>query len=124
MQKAAIKSKYGRRLRRKRHVRRRVSGTPERPRLNVHRTLAHIYAQIIDDYGGRTLCAASTTEKDLQGSLKRKGNCEAAEKVGLRLAEKAREAGIKRVVFDRAGFRYHGRVKALATGARQGGLEF
>lgn len=112
--------------RRVRHarLRRKVAGTAERPRLLVRRTLHHIYATVVDDSRGRTLVAASTREKDLRGDLKSTKNLAAAEKIGQAIASKAKEAGITRVVFDRSGLRYHGRVKALAEAARQGGLEF
>ena len=107
----------------KRHVRVRakISGTPERPRLNVFRSKQNIYAQIIDDTTGSTLVSASTVEKDFDGYG---GNKEAARKVGKILAERAEKAGIKAVVFDRGGYVYHGRVQELAEGAREGGLEF
>ena len=107
----------------KRHVRVRgkVSGTPERPRLNVFRSNANIYAQIIDDVNGVTLASASTLDKEFEGAT---GNCEAAKKVGMLVAERAKEKGISVVVFDRGGYVYHGRVAALAEGAREGGLEF
>ena len=107
----------------KRHVRVRakISGTPERPRLNVFRSNANIYAQIIDDVNGVTLASASTLDKDFEGAA---GNAEAAKKVGLKLAERAKDKGITEVVFDRGGYVYHGRVAALAEGAREGGLEF
>ena len=110
-------------MRMKRHVRVRgkVSGTPERPRLNVYRSNANIYAQIIDDVNGVTLVSANTLEKGFEGAA---GNCEAAKKVGTVLAERAKEKGITAVVFDRGGYVYHGRVAALAEGAREGGLEF
>ncbi len=110
----------------KRHyrVRRKVSGTPERPRLNVFRSLKHVYAQLIDDISGHTLVSVSTMEPDLRNSIPSSGNAEAARKVGERLAERARERGIEEVVFDRGGFLYHGRVKALAEGAREKGLIF
>ena len=110
-------------MRMKRHVRVRgkVSGTPERPRLNVFRSNANIYAQIIDDVNGVTLASASTLDKEFEGAT---GNCEAANKVGKLLAERAAAKGIKVVVFDRGGYVYHGRVAALADGAREGGLEF
>ncbi len=109
--------------RQKRHlrVRKRVFGTAERPRLNVFRSLAHIYAQVIDDEKGITLAAASTMDKDFEG---KGGNIEAAKKVGLSIAKKAIDKGIKAVVFDRGGYIYHGRVAALAEAAREGGLEF
>ena len=110
-------------VRQKRHlrVRNRVFGTAERPRLNVFRSLAHIYAQVIDDEKGMTLAAASSMDKDFEG---KGGNIEAAKKVGLAIAKKALEKGIKTVVFDRGGYIYHGRVAALAEAAREGGLEF
>jgi large subunit ribosomal protein L18 len=110
--------------RRKRHerIRLHLAGTQDRPRLAVFRSLNHIYAQVIDDASGRTLAAASTVEKDLKGSKSTK--TEEAAVVGRLLAERAKAAGIERVVFDRAGFRYHGRVKSLADAAREAGLEF
>ncbi len=108
------------RLRRHRRVRGKISGTAERPRLDVFRSSKHIYAQIIDDVAGVTLVSASTLEKGFEGFG---GNVEAANKVGKMIAEKALAKGIKQVVFDRGGFVYHGRVKALAEGAREGGLE-
>ena len=109
------------RVRRHKRVRGKVSGTPECPRLNVFRSSMHIYAQIIDDVNGKTLCAASSTEK---GFGMYGGNCDAAKKVGQMIAEKAKQAGITDVVFDRGGYVYHGRVAALAEGAREGGLNF
>ena len=110
-------------MRLKRHVRVRgkISGTPERPRLNVFRSNANIYAQLIDDVNGVTLASANTLEKEFEGAT---GNCEAAKKVGTVLAERAKAKGIEKVVFDRSGYIYHGRVAALAEGAREGGLEF
>ena len=110
-------------MRMKRHVRVRgkVSGTPERPRLNVFRSNANIYAQIIDDVNGVTLVSANTLEKEFEGAT---GNIEAAKKVGQILAERAKAKGIDQVVFDRGGYIYHGRVAALAEGAREAGLEF
>ena len=110
-------------MRQKRHIRVRgkISGTPECPRLNVFRSNANIYAQIIDDVNGVTLVSASTLEKDFEGAT---GNVEAAKKVGLVLAERAKAKGIEDVVFDRGGYLYHGRVAALAEGAREGGLNF
>ena len=110
-------------MRLKRHVRVRgkISGTPERPRLNVFRSNANIYAQIIDDVNGVTLVSANTLEKDFEGAT---GNCEAAKKVGAVLAERAKAKGINVVVFDRGGYIFHGRVAALAEGAREAGLEF
>jgi large subunit ribosomal protein L18 len=111
---AAVRSAVHRRIRRK------VQGSHERPRLAIYRSLNHIYAQVIDDENGRTLCSASTTEKDLRG--KTGGNIEAAERVGRTIAERARAAGISHVVFDRGGYLYHGRVKALTDAAREAGL--
>ena len=113
-------------LRKKRHlrVRKKVFGTAERPRLNVFRSLKHIYAQIIDDERGVTLISASTLSPELRGQLKTGGNVEAAAAVGRLVAQKALERGIKKVVFDRGGYLYHGRVKALAEAAREAGLEF
>jgi large subunit ribosomal protein L18 len=101
-------------------IRRKVQGTGARPRLAIYRSLNHIYAQIIDDESGRTLASASTTEKDLRGGTG--GNIEAAQRVGRAIAERANAAGITSVVFDRGGYRYHGRVKALADAAREAGL--
>ena len=109
------------RIRRHERVRKNISGTAERPRLNVYRSLNHIYAQVIDDVKGVTLVSASSMDKDFEGYG---GNVEAAKKVGAKVAEKALAAGIKKVVFDRGGYVYHGRVAALAEGAREGGLEF
>ena len=114
-------SKARRAIRHKR-VRRKISGNTERPRLAVYRSLQHVYAQVIDDLSGRTLVSASTTEKDDAGNYG--GNAAAATTIGTRLAERASKAGIKKVVFDRNGFRFHGRVKSLADAARAGGLEF
>ena len=110
-------------MRARRHVRVRakISGTPERPRLNVFRSNANIYAQIIDDVNGVTLASANTLEKEFEGLT---GNCEAAKKVGTVLAERAKAKGITQVIFDRGGYVYHGRVAAVADGAREGGLEF
>ncbi len=109
------------RLRRHQRVRKNISGTAEKPRLNVFRSLNHIYAQIIDDTKGVTLVSASSMDKSFQG---KGGNIEAAKTVGKMVAERALEKGIKTVVFDRGGYIYHGRVAALAEGAREGGLEF
>ena len=107
----------------KRHarVRGKISGTAERPRLSVFRSENHIYAQIIDDVAQNTLCSASTVEKGFEGNG---GNVEAAKKVGAKVAERALQKGIEEVVFDRGGYIYHGRVQALAEGAREGGLKF
>lgn len=109
--------------RQKRHIRVRakISGTPERPRLNVFRSNAHIYAQLIDDVNGVTLAAASTMDKGFEGAT---GNKEAARKVGQAIAKAAADKGITEVVFDRGGYVYHGRVMELAEGAREGGLKF
>jgi len=101
-------------------IRKKVSGTAERPRLAVFRSLNHIYAQVIDDVNGKTLAAASTTEKDLKGGTG--GNIDAAARVGKAIAERALAAGVSRVVFDRGGYIYHGRVKALADAMRAAGL--
>ena len=109
------------RLHRHKRVRGKVSGTPERPRLNVFRSETNIYAQLIDDTKGVTLVSASSLEKGFEGPG---SNCEAAKKVGEAVAQRARDKGIKAVVFDRGGYLYHGRVKALAEGAREGGLKF
>ena len=110
-------------MRLKRHVRVRgkISGTPERPRLNVFRSNANIYAQIIDDVNGVTLVSANTLEKEFEGAT---GNIEAAKKVGALVAERAKAKGIEEVVFDRGGYIFHGRVAALAEGARENGLKF
>jgi large subunit ribosomal protein L18 len=110
--------------RRKRHerIRLHLAGTADRPRLAVFRSLNHIYAQVIDDASGRTLAAASTVEKELRGSRDTKSD--EARVVGRLIAERAKAAGVERVVFDRAGFRYHGRVKSLAEAAREAGLDF
>jgi large subunit ribosomal protein L18 len=102
-------------------IRRRVAGTPERPRLAVFRSVNHIYAQVIDDQQGRTLASAASTEKDLRG---KGGNVAGAKLIGEAVAQRAKEKGISRVVFDRGGYLYHGRIKALADAARAAGLEF
>ena len=109
------------RLIRHKRVRAKISGTAERPRLNVFRSLSNIYAQIIDDTTGNTLVSASSVEKGFEGNG---GNKEAAKKVGVMIAERAKEKGITEVVFDRGGYVYHGRVSELAEGAREGGLKF
>ena len=109
------------RLKRHKRVRAKISGTPERPRLNVFRSAKHIYAQIIDDVTGTTLVSASSMDKGFEGFG---GNKEAAGKVGKNIASKALEKGISEVVFDRSGYIYHGRVKQLAEAAREGGLKF
>ncbi len=114
---AIAKSRAGKRERRHLRVRRRLAGTSERPRLVVYRSLKHITAQLVDDTAGRTLM--TVTDAELQGK-----KSERSLEVGKRIAARAKEAGISRVVFDRAGYQYHGRVKAVADGAREGGLEF
>jgi large subunit ribosomal protein L18 len=113
-------------LRKARHLRTRknIFGTAERPRFNVYRSAGHIYAQLIDDVAGRTLVSASTLEGDLRASLGEKTKVEAAKLVGQKAAQKALEAGIKKVVFDRGGYLYTGRVAAVAEGAREAGLDF
>ena len=110
------------RKRRQRRVRMKISGTLERPRLNVFRSSDNIYAQVIDDSKGETLISASTTEKELRGRSGK--NIDAAKEIGKLIAERAKEKGITRVVFDRGGYIYHGRVKNLAEAAREAGLEF
>ena|SRR5581483_10588247 len=110
------------RIRRHRRVRKKVRGTADRPRLAVFRSNNHITAQVIDDVSGRTLAAASTTEADLRSGAT--GNKDAATKIGTLLADRAKAAGVTKVVFDRGGFMYHGRVAAVADAAREGGLEF
>jgi large subunit ribosomal protein L18 len=112
------------RLRRKAHIRKTVQGSAERPRLSVFRTSSHIYAQVIDDVAGHTLVAASTLSPELKDHPGHRGNVEAAKKVGQLVAQKALAAGISEVCFDRGGFLYHGRVKALADAAREAGLQF
>ena len=112
--------------RKKRHsrVRKKITGTTERPRLNVFRSLKHIYVQVIDDNTGVTIASASTDDKDLKSGVKVGSNIEAARTVGLEIAKRATGKGVKRVIFDRGGYIYHGRVKALADAAREGGLDF
>jgi large subunit ribosomal protein L18 len=112
------------RLRKHIRVRKKVEGTGERPRLNVFRSLNHIYAQVIDDVTGNTLVAASTLDEALKGKVESGGNKTAAREVGKLVAQKAIDKGIKTVVFDRGGYLFHGRVKELADGAREAGLEF
>lgn len=111
------------RVRRKKRIRKKVFGTTERPRLSIYRTTGHMYAQVIDDVNGRTLAAASTLTEGLSHDG-HKGNIEAAKAVGRLIAEKAKAANVTQVVFDRNGFLYHGRVKALADAAREAGLDF
>ena len=107
-----------------RRVRRTVAGTPERPRLSVYRSIGHIYAQIIDDQSQRTLVSASSLDKEARAQMKGGGNVAGAKLVGKIIAERAKAAGIDKVVFDRGGYRYHGRVQALAGAAREAGLNF
>ena len=110
------------RSKRKMRIRKKVSGDQERPRLTVFRSATHIYAQIINDETGKTLCQASTVDKAIRDSLKDKKKSDAAKEVGKAIAERAKKAGVAAVVFDRNGFRYHGRIAAVADGAREGGL--
>ncbi len=117
-------SKLKARQRRHERVRKNVYGTAGRPRLSVFKSLSHIYAQIIDDSTGKTIIAASSTEKTLHAGLKHGGNVESAKKVGASIAERALGKNIKQVVFDRGGYQYHGCVKALADAAREKGLDF
>ena len=114
------KLKTLRRTRRKIGIRKRVFGSAEQPRLAIYRSSKHMYAQLIDDYSGKTLAAANT----VQAKAEKGGNIDAAKQVGSAIAEKAKAAGIEKVTFDRGGFKYHGRVKALADAAREGGLKF
>ena len=117
-------SKEQSRLKRHQRIRKRLQGTGEKPRLTVYKSLNHIYAQLIDDAAGKTLLSASTLEKDIRSAVKHGGNLEAAKKVGASLAQKALGKKIINVVFDRAGYRYHGCIKALADAAREQGLKF
>jgi large subunit ribosomal protein L18 len=119
-----VKTKEDIRQRIKARIRKKLSGTPARPRLAVFRSQSHIYAQLIDDDAGRTLCTASSLDKDLKAKGKRGANVAAAQAVGKLVAERAQEKGVKAVVFDRGGFQYHGRIKALADAAREAGLKF
>ncbi len=106
------------------HIRKKITGTKERPRLCVFRSLKHIYAQVIDDVQGVTLASASTLDPALKGSVGYGGNVEAAKLIGKLVGERAKESGIEKVVFDRNGYLYHGRIKALADAAREAGLDF
>ncbi len=119
-----LEQKKNRRQKRKARVRSSVSGSTERPRLSVFRSNQHIYAQLIDDAGGKTICAASSRDKDLAAELKIGSNKNAAAIVGRTLAARARMKGIRQAAFDRNGYRYHGRLKALADAARESGLQF
>lgn len=116
------KAKQTRRTRRRIGIRKRVSGTGAIPRLSIYRSLRHVYAQVVNDLDGTTLCAASTMDKGFDAATT--GNVEAAKAVGKLIAQRAKDKGIEKVVFDRGGFRYHGRVRALADAAREGGLKF
>lgn len=116
--------KTHRRELRKRRVRRNVLGTPERPRISVFRSIKHISVQLIDDINGTTICAASSQDKTLGGQLKHGGNIQAAKVVGHLLGERARMKGVRKAAFDRNGYKYHGRIKALADAARETGLVF
>ena len=122
-----IKTKDDRRQRIKFRIRKRMRGTPERPRLSVFRSVSHIYVQVIDDMAGTTVASASSVEPTVKGKMEkdaRAGNRKGAELVGKTIAERLKEKGITRVIFDRNGFLYHGRVRAVAEAARQAGLEF
>ena len=121
-----MKDKSRSAVRRRIHVRirKKLRGTSERPRLAVFRSQSHIYVQLVDDDGGKTLCAASSLDKDVRGKSKRGSGVDAAKEVGGLIAGRAKEKGVEGVVFDRGGFQYHGRVKALAEAAREGGLKF
>jgi large subunit ribosomal protein L18 len=112
------------RERRKLRIRRKISGTPERPRLSVFRSLKHIYAQVVDDVAGKTLAHCSTLAKDVKGQVVEANKSDAATLVGKTIAAQLKAQGITKIVFDRNGYLYHGRIKALAEGAREGGLEF
>ena len=122
-----IKTKDDRRERIKYRIRKRVEGTPERPRLTVFRSVSHIYVQVVNDADGTTIASASTTEPAVKGGLDKAakgGNIAGAKAIGKAIAERLQEKGVKRVVFDRNGFLYHGRIKAVADAAREAGLEF
>jgi len=122
-----IKTREDRRDRIKHRIRKRVSGTQERPRLTVFRSVVHMYVQVVDDMTGQTIASASTVEPTVKGTLEKSakgGNIEGAKAIGKTIAERLLEKGVKRVVFDRNGFLYHGRVKAVAEAAREAGLEF
>jgi len=119
-----VKTKEDIRQRIRNRIRKKIHGSPERPRLAVFRSQGHIYAQVIDDDQGRTLCAASSLDKELKAKQKRGANVASAKEVGQLIAGRAKEKGIAAVVFDRGGFQYHGRIKALADAAREAGLKF
>ena len=112
------------RVERHKRVRKKISGTPEKPRLNVYKSNTNIYAQIIDDTEGKTLVQASSIDKELKETLKNGGNMEAAKAVGSLIGKRAKEKGIEKVVFDRSGYLYHGKIKDLGDAAREAGLEF
>lgn len=118
------KAKLVSRQRRQRRTRARMEGTPARPRLSVFRSLTNIFVQVIDDTQGRTLASASTIDKELAAQVEGKSKIEAAKIIGQAVADRAKKAGVEAVVFDRGGYQYHGRVAALAEGAREGGLKF
>jgi large subunit ribosomal protein L18 len=118
------KEKHKRQLRRRKHVRRGITGTAERPRLTVFRSSKHIYAQLIDDLNGVTLASASSLVADVKKDVPYGGNVKAAKSVGAKIAAVAKERGISKAAFDRGHYRYHGRIKALADAAREGGLQF
>ena len=122
-----IKMKNDRRVRIQLRQRKRISGTPARPRLSVFRSVTHIYAQVIDDMTGQTLASASSVETDIKGTFAKGvsgGNLKGAEAIGTAIARRSKDKGITRVVFDRSGFLYHGRIRAVADAARKAGLEF
>ncbi len=119
-----IKEKLRKRKRRHQRIRRKVIGSGERPRLSVYRSMKHIYCQIINDVNGTTLASASTMSPEIRGQVKDGGNVKAAEIVGKKIAEEALKRGISKVVFDKGGYKYHGRVKALAESARKSNLSF
>ena len=112
------------RLRRKRRVRKAYRGTADRPRLTVFRSHKHIYCQLVDDQNGRTLCSASSRDKGVASEISYGGNCDAATAIGKTIAEKAKQAGIQQVSFDRGPYKFHGRIAAVAEGAREAGLQF
>jgi len=120
----AVSTRSNSRKMRKARIRKKISGSSERPRLSIFRSSRYIYAQIVDDQSAATLCACSSLEKDLKAKLKSTRDQSAAKEVGKMLAERAKRKDIKQVVFDRNGFIYHGRIKALAEGAREAGLDF
>ena len=121
LKKRLLKSK---RFRRKRSIRKKIFGTPERPRLTVYKSNKHIYAQLIDDIAGHTVASASSVDNEVDGELDELEKTEQAKRIGQMLATRAKDLGIEKVVFDRNGFIYHGRVAAVADGAREGGLQF